>query len=323
MMSVKEYGGFLPLELNCGTEYFQKYGNNVFKLNSVKAAFAYILAGMKDKTLYIPYYYCPSTTKFLCEYHNHVKYYHIDNNFYPLDVEDSEDNIIILVDYFGICHSIIANKIKEFKKSVIFVDNAHNFFTAPIMQRKIFNFYSARKFFGVPDGSYVISKELNTITQEYSESFNYAGYLLKAYELGTNSVYKEKGQVNKILDDNIGFMSKLSVGLLKNVNYDYVYRKRIDNFAIMNDNFLDINKMEIMDCLPSYVFPLLLKNGNIIKKMLIDKKIYVSTLWNTCKLNDFEKNLSDYCLFLPIDQRYDRSDMLYIIEEVRKCISCI
>ena len=58
------------------------------------------------------------------------------------------------------------------------------------------------------------------------------------------------------------------------------------------------------------------------------KKIFVSTLWKGKELlkkgNEFEINMSDNAVFLPIDQRYDEEDMRFLantVLEMRKNIA--
>ena len=56
------YGGFLPLELNEGQEFFTDYTDYLRRYNSVKAGLYYLLEIISVKKIYLPYYYCPTTT---------------------------------------------------------------------------------------------------------------------------------------------------------------------------------------------------------------------------------------------------------------------
>lgn len=49
-----EYGGFLPLELNPGNEYFVEYEDMLCRFNSVKAALNYLIIrlGGGEKEIY-------------------------------------------------------------------------------------------------------------------------------------------------------------------------------------------------------------------------------------------------------------------------------
>ena len=317
-MQKKEYGGFLPIELNPGREHFFMYEDFTYRFNSVKASLHFLIKHLKKKSIYIPYYYCPSTIEAIKKTGVSVKFYHIDKSFMPANLPDEKDNIVLLVDYFGVCTDLLEEIVKTYNNSEVIIDKAHAFFTKPIIRNHTHNLYSAKKFFGIPDGSYLISSTLFEKDNHLSYANGYANYLLKAYEEGTNSVYAEKKEIDKILADNYGNMSSLSIGLLQNVDYDRVEARRTRNYRTLYGAFSGINELTVPKRVAAYQFPLLLSvKGSIAKKKLIEKKIFVSTLWAGHDLkvngNGFELNMMENGVFLPIDQRYNDKDMEYII----------
>lgn len=323
----KEYGGFLPIELNPGNEYFDDYKEVLLRFNSVKASFSYIIMNNQDiEKIYLPYYYCPSTAKAIEQLGVEVYYYHISKEFEPMEIEDSPNTAVILVDYFGVMGKKIKEFGKKYTKSILIFDFAHSFFTEPIIQDKIYNVYSAKKFFGVPDGSYVIGKHIEAEMQEYSFSDLYANYLITTYEKGTNEAYENKKKSDIMISNNYAPMSRFALGLLKNVDYNRVRDVRITNYEYLNQIFKNINEIELPEKNPAYQFPLLIsKKGEKIKKVLIDNKVYVSTLWSGDNLeknaSDFERNMCKNAIFLPIDQRYSVNDMEYIANVVRRVLN--
>lgn len=66
----------------------------------------------------------------------------------------------------------------------------------------------------------------------------------------------------------------------------------------------------------TFMYPLLIEDGDWIKQELIRRKIYVPTLWKEAlhfsELNEFAKCLVENLVLLPIDQRYNGKDMQYI-----------
>ena len=69
---------------------------------------------------------------------------------------------------------------------------------------------------------------------------------------------------------------------------------------------------------------LLLENGAEIRRMLIEQKIFVPTLWPNV-LKEEQKNTAAYTLAnsilpLPCDQRYGPEEMNMIIEAVFRCL---
>ena len=324
-----EYGGYLPLELNSGTEMFERYSKYLKRFNSVKASFQYIIEQEKPLKIMIPYYYCPSTTEALKQSGVDISFYHISSDLCPEKIPDEKENLILLVDYFGVKTEDISRIAKQYEKAAVIIDYAHSFFAEPIFQKNIYNVYSARKFLGVPDGSYVVAEGISISTPELANSCAYAGYLLKAYECGVNAAYHEKKAADQIIAEQYTGMSKLTVGLLKNVDYENVKNRRIKNYRVLHQELGNINELLIPQECPAYQYPLLISDhGEKIKSELVKKKIFVSTLWKGKELlekgNEFEINMSDNAVFLPIDQRYDEEDMRFLantVLEMRKNIA--
>ena len=319
----RTYGGFLPLELNDGKEYFCDYESKLQRFNSVKAALDYVIKKIGVTKIYIPIYYCPSTTQALQNMHSNVVFYHIDETFSIEKMPDEANVAIILVNYFGCLEKQIKEIVKQLKNAVVIIDNAHAFFSSPIIKNKVWNIYSAKKFFGVPDGAYAISLDIVCEKQKLSTSYDYSSFLLLSYEKGTNEAYALKKESDKIIASRYDSMSKLAQGILKNVNYDDVKKKRVDNWRALCNGLSDINELGRLDECAGYLYPLLISNGgDKVKRYLVNNKIFVPTLWNGEALmkkgNDFELNLSRNGVFLPVDQRYNVDDMKYIIKTIKE-----
>lgn len=318
----KEYGGFLPLELNPGKELFEKYEKILFRFNSVKASLSYLLGEINCQKIYVPYYYCPSTSEAIKQTGVDIHYYHVDENLMPINIPDEQKSCVLLVDYFGVRSERIDAFAKTYKYAEIIIDRAHAFYTEPIIEEHIHNVYSAKKFFGVPDGSYLISVTTDNFMQMPTEAYSYAGYLIRTYEEGTNAAYTMKKEADKVLAENYACMSKLAIGLLKNVDYEWVAKRREENYKVLHSIFRNVNELELPEKCIAYQYPLLIhEKGLLIKQRLIEDKIFVSTLWSGESLlnngNAFELDMSRNCIFLPLDQRYDELDMQYIAERVK------
>lgn len=317
-----EYGGFLPIELNQGREYFADYEKQLCRFNTVKAALDCLIGRLGKRSIHVPYYYCPSTIEAIKKTGIEVCFYHIDRNFMPIGLPDEDGSIVLLVDYFGVCTGRVVQFVHSFKRTEVVIDRAHAFFSAPVISRHVHNVYSAKKFFGVPDGAYLISGAMLPYVEPPTFASGYAEYLLKTYEEGTNAAYRMKKDVDNRLANNYGSMSVLSIGLLKNVDYHSVEKKRRDNYRTLREAFNAINCLALPVDSPAYQFPLLiLEKGKHIKRMLVEDKIFVSTLWSGQDLkdngNDFEIDMMENAVFLPIDQRYGSEDMEYIISCVK------
>jgi hypothetical protein len=310
------YGGFMPLELNEGKERFDDYEGRL-SFNSFKAAICYLINSRGIKDIYLPYYYCPSTIEAIKKTNCNVFFYHINNDLMPILGRVCEKSAVLLVNYYGICGEAIKNE-KLFGVTRIF-DFAHSFFEKPVMEDNVYNIYAPKKFFGVTDGGYLLSTDINPSKEKVEVSFgaDLIHYLAVAAEQGTNVCYDEKKKVDKVIENDHAGMSILAHKIMRNVNYQRVYERRKENFKILNDSLGMINEIRITNSPAGYLYPLLIRNGRAIKQELISRNIYVPTLWNGENLrdygNEFERHISQDGIFLPVDQRYDTDDMKYLI----------
>lgn len=316
-----EYGGFLPLELNNNDELFAKYMPNVIRFNSIKASIHHVFKETRIRTAYLPYYYCPSTIEAIRQMGIEINFYHIGSDLLPIEFVDRSDSAFLLVDYFGIRTKEVDAVSNRFQNAVVLIDRAHGFFGEPILRNRVYNIYSAKKFLGVPDGSYLVSKEIEQREQDYSNSNLYADYLILTYEEGTNRAYRQKKESDQIIADHYDYMSRLAYGLLCNVDYTYVRTSRITNFNVLNEKLGQINRLDLPDVCAAYHYPLLIHdNGQELKKRLVQERVYVPTLWNGNDLlqkgNAFELDIARNGIFLPMDQRYNPKDMEYIADRV-------
>lgn len=314
-----EYGGFLPLELNEGEEYYNYPLNKMIRFNCAKAAISCILDKIEADLVYLPYYLCPNVCKEIEHHKIHIKYYHLDKRLLPENVEDKADVCIYLVDYFGVMDKKIAEYVGRIKHAKVIIDNSHAFFNKPIISLNIYNIYSCKKFFGVPDGAYLISKHLDIDEMPPICSSNNSLYLLECVEHGTNYCYQKKIESDKWLAENHGGMSVLAKRILEAIDYEKVKKRRYDNFSLYHEAFSKLNLLNCEDESVPYMYPLNVQRN--IKKELIENKIYVPTLWaqliDIRFRGDIEYMLSDKTIFLPVDQRYNKNDICFIIEKVK------
>jgi hypothetical protein len=313
---MKEYGGYLPLELNIGKEHYT--GDNVIRFNCARSAMGYIVKNNTFSKIYVPVYICKSVYEALKRYSVEIVSYHIDSAFSPIVESIDRDAIIIITNYYGIYHNL-RDYVKKYG-NVIF-DNTQAFFEPPI--DGAYNIYSCRKFFGVCDGAYLIGKEKGVVDlQQYIPL--YGSYLYRVYDTSTNDMYEESLRNEEQLENSeICIMSKFSEKMLSSINYDNVKQKRLENYQILHNQFKNINELECeydVTTVPM-VYPLMVQDSGL-REYLVKSNIYVPQWWKWVLEenvgNDFEQLLSKYLIPLPIDQRYDEKDMWDIIKIVNK-----
>lgn len=321
-----EIGSFIELDLqNTGEYYFE---NQIARLNTARAGIYHALKILNCTTLYLPYYQCESVKKFLYAKEIDLKFYQITADFEPKIENTYPDSAILVVNYFGILgQKKMANIVSRFKNVII--DNCPAFYNAPF--KDCLNVYSPRKFFGVPDGCYVIGEGADQFTDNYPEdlSSETSNFLLKRIELGCNTSYTDRMKNEHRLDNSdVLRMSKLTSVLLHSIDYQNIRQKRIANFNLAHKLYSGmnlINPTQYIDELSvPMVYPLVVKDAELVRK-LKDNNIYTGRWWNYVlnyvDENSFESLLSKYMVPIPIDQRYDKNEIQFVYEKIQQTLN--
>lgn len=317
---MREIGGYIEFENYDGSIYHDK----AIPLNSGRNCLLYIIKSKKINKIALPYFLCDSVIDLCKKEEIEIVFYHIDKDFLPC-VESLDNDIwLYIVNYYGqIKKCEIYKYIDRFNSKVI-VDNAQAYFEPPI--DGIDTIYTCRKFFGVSDGSFLYTNKILDEDFPQDESFLRMNFLLGRYERKAAEFYNEYVENNRLFaKEPIKKMSILTMNLLKGINYEKVKNIRTSNFQYLFDNFEDINKLKLEKSIGSFAYPLWIENGAEVRKKLLSKNIYIPNLWPNVineLSNDFlETDLAMNVLPIPCDQRYNISDMKYILEEVRKCLN--
>jgi hypothetical protein len=299
----KKYGGFI------NKSFIKTKKNNLPKFFSIngRSSFDIIIKFIKPKKIFLPYYACKDLLKVVKL--NKIKYQHysIDKTFKPKNkIILKKNEYALLINYFGI------ENIKKSKKNYIY-DLSLSFFNNTNKLDLFFN--SARKFIYTSYGSFLSLKKFNN--KIFSEEFNSKNILPKNYK---QFKYNEKKQniitklfPSKYLDENLIYQNFKKIINIRKKNYSYFYNQ------LKNINMLKLKKNAHG---PLY-FPLLLNNGEQIRKKLNKIKIYTPILWENLKKTkqfSFEHYLAKNCIFLPIDQRYNIKDMNYIYSNLMRIL---
>ena len=81
----KEYGGYLPLELSGGKEYYE--GEHFAALNKARSAILLAILQGRFSKIFLPVFMCPSVAEFLQrESSVEIEYYNIDIDFLPINI---------------------------------------------------------------------------------------------------------------------------------------------------------------------------------------------------------------------------------------------
>lgn len=317
--SIKPLGGYIELQLPEKEEYYP----SLLKVNTGTNAFEYILKVHGYKHVYLPYFTCEAMLKPVKDLGLQYTFYHIDRKLDPvINFEIHPEDCFVYTNYFGIKQKTVSRLANQLKNLI--VDNSQAFFSHPIP--RIDTFYSCRKFFGVPDGSYLQLNSSWRLDLELDISFDRFSHLIKSIDLGTEAGYGDYVEHSTtLLSEPLKEMSALSKKILQTIDYEYCRERRHANFSFLHEFLKDTNDLpiEFFQGDAPQLYPLLLhKDG--LKAQLIQKKIFVPTFWpNVFKWTDnsmYENTLSRNLIALPIDHRYDLDDMERILTVINQLL---
>lgn len=308
---MKEIGGYIQLD-----DYtLPMLHEGAVALNCGRNCLAYLIRARKIKKILLPYFLCDSVRNLCSKEGSQIAYYHIDEQFMPVDISIDADEWLYVVNFYG---QLTAEQIRALvnKYERVVIDNAQAYFDMPI--HGVDTLYTCRKYFGVPDGAFLYTDAVWNEEIPMDESFERMRFLLGRYERSASELYNEYTANNRLFaDEPLKRMSKLTYNLLHGIDYEKVKQKRTENYMYLKTALDKINLLKLKNIEGAFAYPLLLSNGAEVRKNLIGKKIYVPTLWpnvlQDASAGTLEYSLAENILPLPVDQRYNIDDMIYII----------
>lgn len=246
--------------------------------------------------------------------------YEVTRNFLPdySTIHLQEGDFLYLVDYYGQLTDAHIEEALGFCGKRLVVDEVQNFFRMPI--EGVDTLYSCRKFFGVPDGAYLYTNVQLSREIAQDESRHRMTHVLGRAERPASEYYTSYTENDKaFVDEPVKLMSPITHDILRAIDYGQAKERRTRNFRLLDNLLGDLNELSPSTPEGAYMYPLLIsEEAVVIRAQLQRSKIYVPTLWpNSAKLGGTTGMLSRNILPLPVDQRYDESDMAYVAEYVR------
>lgn len=134
------------------------YGENLFFYSYARYALFEFLSKSNIKSIYLPSLICRDLLSAINSAGVQYSFYHIDQNFYPIDLSKQCD-AILFVNYFGFSFNL--NPYKEYakkNKAILIEDNAHGFLSQDedgklLGTRGDIGIFSLRKTIALPNGA--------------------------------------------------------------------------------------------------------------------------------------------------------------------------
>jgi hypothetical protein len=160
-----------------------------------------------------------------------VCFYSIDTQFgIDINLSPAPDDLILYVNYFGICSQQVTNIMNRFNPKKIIIDNSQAFFSPP--SPCLANIYSPRKFFGVPDGGILITNLAIKLPDAVDlGSVARMKHLLTRLDLGPEQGYPYYQEAEESLCNlQPKRMSRVTTSLLESIDYHQARIQREENF---------------------------------------------------------------------------------------------
>ena len=310
-----EIGGYIEFETFRSAMLY----DDGLKLNCGRNALAYLVESRNIKKICFPRMMCDSDDRVLSDHDLDVKYYSIGKDLKGKDIALDEDEWLYVVNFYGQLSDEYLLSLKK-KYDRIIVDNAQAYFQRPLPGTD--TIYTCRKFFGVSDGAILYTDSEADMELDTDESLERISFLVGRFERSASEFYSEYAANNDIFfDEPIKKMSKFTENILHGIDYDFIEKRRTENFRHYHEALASVNKLDLIVPDGAFMYPFYVDNGETIREKLREMKIYIPTLWpnvlGTCSEGDTEYDLSKNILPLPCDHRYSFDEINYVIEAVK------
>ncbi|WP_027637202.1 DegT/DnrJ/EryC1/StrS family aminotransferase [Clostridium butyricum] len=328
------------------SENLDNFNNtNAIFLSGGQSAIRFILKDIDMKNnqyILIPSYLCPTILYNFEDLGVKYKFYKVNSDL-SIDLDDvcskiNKNNIkaIFFINYFGFYHD---------KKTILFLERLKNqgiiiiedsvqmlwFEKKNFIGNYVFNSY--RKFLPI-DGSIVLCEKIEKY-DFVDDNYNYfiriarqKKTLFNKFKFGNEDEFLdlyEKAEQEYYKRKHIIGMDNKSKKLLSMIDYNFIFKKRLENYCYLYDKLKENNKIKILyskesiknNCILG--MPIIVENRDSIRKKMREFNIYCPVHWNILKeewVNKYResKYLAKRILTLPVDQRYNFEDMNRVIK---------
>jgi len=309
-----ELGGYFGLELrDLGNGVFH---NDAISINSARNALDLLLRSIvRPAKMYVPYFCCHVILEPLKRQNVEYEFYSLSDSLLPeLSINNVAGNDLLLYpNYFGVCDSQVEEVLRQFGSQRVIIDNTHAFFNRP--QESEVSIYSTRKFFGVPDGGFLYPGNHEVVEKiPRDHSINRCEHLLGRTDHSAKHFYGSFKEIDSQFSQlPLASMSKLTESILCSIDFEWVLRKRRNNYEHLHSKLNVANHHNFLS--GQFCYPFCNKLAPELRNFLLQHEIYLPRYWpdiDVGKLSPLENSFFEYTLFLPIDQRYGHKEMEYI-----------
>ena len=334
-------------------EEFQCCGTDYAWFSTGRSALAFVLDTIAPrkpdlkKCALIPPYTCQTVLDAFKTAGYQIHTMPMDNRLYTdedallLAVEKSGAQVVLLHRYFGfdtLCDGAVAVETLRKHGTVVIEDRTQCLYSEITLLPADYWVASIRKWCGVPDGGFAVCREgffeekpidIDTGLEKAKIEAEIAKYRYLFEDIGEKTEYLQLyKKAEHILEQQDRFyrISDISLQIQSALSVDNLGQKRRENYCTLLNGLSNCQGVrplfpDLPDGVVPLYFPLWVENRNLLKESLVDASIYAPVVWpkpeETPEICEVAQILYTHLLCIPIDQRYDESDMNRIVERVR------
>ncbi len=301
-----------------------------------------------EKIVLLPVFTCESIIKPFIDAKFQLFFYDINQDL-SVNLSDFEQKLsihkpsfIFLQSYFGFnTNSNVEQVISNYKLNnacLIANDLTHSWLSDHKEVESDFYVISLRKWLEIADGGLVLSNHkinnkgiVNEARAIILANFNEASLLKSSFVEHANEELKQKYralfyQNEDLYDRSEGIykMNESSLIRFKHYNWSKTVNRRRNNYQYILNNLLHKDITPIFAQLPANVvplyFPFYTNSRTTLQKKFAENSIYAPIIWPLSTVVEKTANsnyIYESILCLPIDQRYDLSDMERITKTIK------
>ena len=311
-------GGFFGLELPDFNNFPYAESPRCAYVNSGRAAFECLLQNMpRPRRVWVPRFICDTVLQALERLQIPFCRYSCNNQLAPELPETAPDELVLLVNYFGLTEQQVLTEAARHPGRCI-IDATTALYTPP--PAGVPAFYSPRKFCGVADGGIALAPfELTHLPGGSMQSAHTSLHLLERLESGAAAALSSSEEAEKELCGPPRPMSRLTRQLLRGIDFQAAAQARLRNYATLHTGLKCLNRLHQPDQ-PLHApmcYPFVCGIPGM-RDALIDAGIALPLYWpeviDATEANYPENQLARQLLPLPLDQRYSQKQMQHLLE---------
>ncbi len=318
---MREIGGYLELE-DFGRA---PYHTGAIELDSARSCLSYLIELRGIRSIVLPDLMCDAVAvacdRMGCSY----RMYQVGEDFFPVwdNLLLADGEWLYLADYYGTLSEKAVERAIAVSNGRVIVDEVQGFFRRPWIG--LDTLYTCRKFFGVPDGAYLVIRDGSRLVRKLPicRSSGRMAHVLGRCEDGGSGHYAEY----LFSEDAIGangpeVMSEVTRRLMAGIDYGRVKAVREHNFAELHRLLGEKNLLDLGEPEGPYMYPFLAHDASNVRQKLAKQGVYIPVLWpnvlRQCSVESVAYRYAKNIIPLPIDQRYDGETMHELSNALKK-----